>query len=639
MVKVSLTGLSGRGAHDERHASSSHHRSRLAARLLIGVVGIVSLLVSACGTSSNSVSFAKTQTFTWPLVGAGVTHVQYDETLDPATVSTAWDGSQSSMIYTSLVTFDNNLNVVPDAALKWDVSGNGTIYTFHLRPGMKFSDGTNLTAADFAYSINRALDPNLCIKADAKTYGPNASGACSADPTASSASYPIAAGYLGMILGAQDRLSGKIGSMIGQGDDPSKGLDVIDDQTLRIRLSSAVGFFLEALTYPTAQPVERKMVEDPANAGGTWVDHLDQGGCSGPWMVKSYGKNTGLILVPNPYWQQAWGKKFTLTEVDRPIVETADVSYHNYQQGQYDLTPVPTNQYSFARSQDDFNEVPVLTTRYFGLNWDRPPFDNLLVRRAFALSLNKQLLVDRVENGGATPTNHIVPRGMPGFYPDLKNPPPDGTQSLTGNQQAAQAALAQAIQTCNSATPTTTTSSTTNLDYCPYIVNGNKSNPIVILTSNSATNEGLTTSAAQLWSSVLNLNVQTQVINKNFYSNLYPGSQAQAWIAGWLADYPDPQDWLTLQFSGGANNSNNFSDVNLPDLNALLQQADVQQDQTKRFQMYNQAEQQIIDAVAWIPFQQEKNYWRQRTWVHGFSQNQLGLMIDLNWSNVYISAH
>jgi peptide/nickel transport system substrate-binding protein/oligopeptide transport system substrate-binding protein len=149
----------------------------------------------------------------------------------------------------------------------------------------------------------------------------------------------------------------------------------------------------------------------------------------------------------------------------------------------------------------------------------------------------------------------------------------------------------------------------------------------------------LASSAAQLWTSVLGVNVQVNIIEKSYYSNLYPGSQAQAWVAGWIADYPDPQDWLTLQFTGGANNSNNFSDVNQPDLNSLLQQADVQQDSTKRFQMYNQAEQEIIDNVAWIPFQQEKLYWRQRTWVHGFSQDQLGLMVDINWPNVYIAQH
>ncbi|HKV86138.1 MAG TPA: peptide ABC transporter substrate-binding protein [Ktedonobacterales bacterium] len=633
MSKVLQTGLSSTGRR-----SAATWRSALGPRLLVGLAGVLSLLLSACGSSSNSVSFSKNQTFSWPLVGSGVQHVQYDEVLDPATVSTAWDDSQAAMLYTSLVTFDNNLNVIPDAALKWDVTGNGTIYTFHLRPGMKFSDGTSLTAADFAYSINRALDPNLCVKVDAKTYGPNAGGECTADPTTTPPSYPIAASYLNYILGAQNRLAGTASTLIGQGDDATKGLDVMDDQTLRIRITSPVGFFLEALTYPTAMPVERKLVDDPANAGGTWVNHLDQGGCSGPWMVKSYGNNGGLVMVPNPYWQQAWNKKLTLTEVDRPIALSSDVSYHNYQQGQYDLTPVPTNQYSFARSQDDFNEVPTLTTRYFGLNWDRPPFDNLLVRRAFALSLNKQLLVDRVENGGATPTNHIVPRGMPGYYADLKNPPPDGTQSLTGNQAAAVNDLKQAIQTCTSATPGVGTASA-SLDYCPYIVNGAKSQPIVLDAPKNATQDDLASSAAQLWTSVLGVNVQVNIIEKGYYNNLYPGSQAQAWIAGWIADYPDPQDWLTLQFTGGANNSNNFSDVNQADLNSLLQQADVQQDSTKRYQMYNQAEQQIIDNVAWIPIQQEKLYWRQRTWVHGFSQDQLGLMIDLNWSDVYIAQH
>src|SRR5262249_45306556 len=139
--------------------------------------------------------------------------------------------------------------------------------------------------------------------------------------------------------------------------------------------------------------------------GGTWVDHLDQGGCSGPFMVKSYGGGQQLTLVPNPNWVAAWNKPLTLTEVDRPLVTSTDDEYNNYKAGQYDYTDVPGNRHASSQGQDDFHEVPLLETDYFGLNFTQAPFDQVEVRQAFDLALNKQLLVDRIQNGAAIPTN------------------------------------------------------------------------------------------------------------------------------------------------------------------------------------------------------------------------------------------
>src|SRR5262249_32687369 len=144
---------------------------------------------------------------------------------------------------------------------------------------------------------------------------------------------------------------------------------------------------------------------------------------------------------------------------------------------------------------------PLLAIEYFGLNFQQPPFDSLEVRQAFALALNKQLLVDRVYRGGAIPTNHIVPRGNPGYNPDLFSA--DGTQSLTGDQKSAQSKLQAAIQKCKPNVP--------QPDYCPYITNGKQSTAITIVWSSvNATRGDLTARAAQQWSDILNLNVQPQ---------------------------------------------------------------------------------------------------------------------------------
>ncbi len=613
-----------------RPASVGHLRATSALALL----GLLTLVLSACGSNGGGpADLAKSQTFVWPFTGA--TSVNYDEVLDPATITSAVDESTASMIYASLVTFDNQLGVRADAATKWEIDSTGTVYTFHLRPGMRFSDGAPLTAADYAFSIDRALDPNLCTVADVKTYGAQSkSQQCYAAP---GGPYPPAGTYLAYILGASQRLDGSLKSVVGQGDDPNHGVDVIDQLTLRIRLSAPAAFFLEALTYPTAFPVEQKLVNDPKYAGGFWVDHLDAGGCSGPFMVKSYGGGKQLSLVPNPYWEQAWGQKLTLTEVDRPMVASIEDEYAHYLSGQYDLTNVPGSKYAFAVGQSDFNEVPTLVTDYFGLNFDLPPFDSQLVRTAFDLALNKQLLVDRIDNGAAVPTNHIVPRGMPGFNAALRNPPPDNTQSVTGNQAAAKSLLQQAKQQCAGA------SSDNPPDFCPYITGSNLQEIDVWSNASNQTRVDLTTAAAQQWSTVLGLNVKvkTESDQAAYFGNLHPHGPYQAWNVGWLADYPDPQDWLSLQFANGSKNSNNSADVptSQADLMNLLAKADQEVDATKRMAEYNQAEQQIVDLSPWIPYQQEKTYWRQRLWVHGFSQNALGIMVDQNWPNVYITAH
>ncbi len=596
--------------------------------LLLGALMTPLAACNALGPSTGNSALAASQTFTWPYVDASG-QIGHNEVLDPAVVASLKDTGTINMLYTGLVTDSPTLTVEPDAALRWDVDPTATIYTFHLRPHMFFSDGKPITAADFAYSIDRALDPNLCSVQSAKTY-------YSSDPTKDNCPTYTGPTYLGHILGANDRNSGSVSSIISNGDDPTKGLNVIDAQTLRIRLDSPISFFLESLTYPTADVVEKSVVTNPANAGGVWVDHLDQGGASGPFKVQSYGDGTTMTLVPNPYWEQAFGQQLTLTKVIRQAVTTNDAEDKSYQQGLYDYTDVPTNQFSFARGQSDFHSVPTLETDYFGLNFKQPPFDNLAIRQAFDLALNKQLLVDRVENGGAIPTNHIVPEGMPGFFVGLKNPQPDRTQTLTGNQAAATTLLAQAQANCPK-----NGSTYYEPDYCPYITGGSLQPIMLYAPSDSPTRIQLATLAAQEWSATLGLNVKVYPVT---FDNLVgditkPPSQnpAAMWEIGWIADYPDPQDWLTIQFSTTApNNSEGISD---PNLDTKMKNADVEQNPANRMAMYNEAEQAVVDQAAWIPYQQTKTYWRVRSYVHGFGFNSIGQMVDLDWPKVYIAGH
>jgi oligopeptide transport system substrate-binding protein len=602
-------------------------RKRARRRFTRGVImlaGMLPLLLAACGfQTSTGASLAKDQTLTYPYTNLDNIN---DVVLDPAAVSFAADATFTSMLYSGLVTFSPDLQVVGDAATTWDIDATGTIYTFHLRPDMHFSDGTPLTATDFAYSINRALDPHLCDKLDASAYPPS-EGLCPAG---------LVAGYLGHIVGATAFTSGTGPAVNGNGNNPATSVNVLDPQTLQIRLDAPIAYFLEALTYPFSYPVERKLVE--RYPGGLWVRHLDEGGTNGPFKVAQYdasSKPQRIVLEPNPYWSQTWGKKLTLQKVIRPLYASADTEYKDYRAGNYDYTDVPVQSYFTARGQSDFNEVPALFETYFLLNFDQPPFNNQQVRQALSLALNKQLLVDRVENGGAIPTNHIVPKGMPGFYSGLLTPGSDPTQSLTGNQGQAQQLLKAVRATCGTINPQTGQPPAE----CAFI-SGDHPEPIKLyINSQNATRLAIGNFAAQQWNTILGINVQVVpteplAMRPNISTR---GGPYQMWIIGWAADYPDPQDWLSLQFTSNTATSlvgNNVADINDPNLDKLLKQADVE-----RISLYNQAEQLVVNQVPWIPFEQTKLFWRMRPWVRGFGLNPLGEMVDIAWPNVYIAGH
>ncbi|MGE5334391.1 MAG: ABC transporter substrate-binding protein, partial [Nitrososphaerota archaeon] len=197
---------------------------------LILLAGILPLLLAACGPQSTSGgALAADQTFTYPYLRSDtVTQV----VLDPAAVAYAADSTFTSMLYSGLVTYSPDLQVVGDAATSWDIDATGTIYTFHLRPDMHFSDGTPLTATDFAYSINRALAPNLCTVLDKNTYGPESGGGNGFCGLAS------ATGYLGHIVGAVAFNAGTGPHINGNGNNPATSVNVIDPLTLQIRLDA-----------------------------------------------------------------------------------------------------------------------------------------------------------------------------------------------------------------------------------------------------------------------------------------------------------------------------------------------------------------------------------------------------------------
>jgi ABC-type oligopeptide transport system substrate-binding subunit len=511
-------------------------------------------------------------------------------TLDPALVQSLSDSYAMQLIFTGLVQFDNNGNVKDQLAQSHEVSADGLTYTFHLRPNLKFSDGTPLTANDVAYSINRTLLP---------------------------ATKSQVTSYLKLIKGYTDIISGKVPTLIGS------SLIVKDDNTLSIIINKPAAYFLETLTYPTAYVVEKSLID---KYGTTWTDHLTEGGGNGPFKVKNYEHGKTFNVVPNPNY---YGLQPALAEIDLPFSGDNETTYKAYKNQQYDWVAIPAADLPEAQTRPDFYRVPTLVERYIAFNFLAKPFNNREIRQAFALAINKELIANNVAHGAVTATNNIVPNGMYGHNPTLKGP--DGTTKLTGDQTKAKALLTKGLQEENyssvSSLPTLTLTTYTG-------------NTTVMNVANNV---------VQQWKNVLGINVKVNAIDANELNRQQIATTGndnlQMWFYGWQADYPDPQDWLSVFFGKGQDyNNNNYgckSNQRASEEQAVqdkLASADAEQDSTKRASLYNAAEQQIVNDVAWVPLYQSDALIAQNPKLHGYKTNALQITDPDSWSDVYFTT-
>jgi oligopeptide transport system substrate-binding protein len=303
---------------------------------------------------------------------------------DPATTH----GSGDKKIFSGLVSFDPKLNLTPDLAEKWDVSADGTVYTFHLRTNAKFQDGKAVTAQDVIYSWERAASPEL--KSDTVLT------------------------YLGDIVGVKDVNDGKA--------DHIQGLQAIDDRTLQVTIDAPKPYFLYKLTYPTSFVVDKDNVE----SGTDWYR---QPNGTGPYHLREWKSNEYMIYEAN--------KRFYLGAPSIPYIVVqlySGVGSRLYETGDIDLTGI--SRYDAERfldpSEPMHNELLTgvdLCTSYIVFDTTKPPFDDVNVRKAFTMAFDRQKYIDVVLNGYALPANGLYPPALPGFNLNLKGLPYDPAQA------------------------------------------------------------------------------------------------------------------------------------------------------------------------------------------------------------------
>jgi len=547
----------------------------------------MAVLLAACGGTSTppgtpgQPASADKQVFRYP---NGVSDFI---TLDPALTQYSNSIFAEGALFSRLVALNPQNQVVDQLAQSHEVSADGLTYTFHLRNNLKFSDGSPLTADDVVYSINRAIDP----------------------ATKSQVAY-----YLSEVKGYDAFQSQKVSTLIGT------SLIAKDSQTGEIITGRPVGFFLAALTYATSMVVNKKLIE---KYGNQWTDHMQEGGNSGPFMVQSYSHTVGLTAVPNPYF---YGPAPKLQKLQFLISGDVDPTYKAYLANQFDYAGIPPVNLAQAKTRKDYHEAPSQTTWYVALNYMTPPFDNIKIRQAFDLAINKDLLNKSALRGAQKPSNNIVPPGSPGYNPNLKGP--DGTTSTSGNPDMAKKLLQEGMQE----------KGYKSISDLP---------PITLTNRVSTTLGAIAAVLIQQWQDVLGITVKQDVFELAKFEETLRSARnnakgAQMWIAGWSEDYPDPQDWLSIMFGKGANyNDYNYGQNNGPaaaDQAAVqdqLSQADVMTgDQNARLKIYQDAEQKVVTDVGWLVIYSAQAHFLLNPKIVNFPE--VGSVATV-WPGIYVS--
>ena len=374
-----------------------------------------------------------------------------------------------------------------------------------------------------------------------------------ADPELAS---PVSRTYLSDIVGVTEVLDGEATEITG--------VKAIDEHTLEITIDAPKAYFLAKLTYPTAFVVDKANVE----AGGDrWTDSPNS---TGPFMLKEYKIGEHLILARNDnfYREPAY--------IDQVVFNLAGgQAMALYENDEIDITGVGI--LDLERLQDPNEPLskelkvvpPRLSVSYIGFNVEQPPFDDVHFRRALNYAIDKDLIANEVYAGLIKPAYGILPPGFPGYT--------EGIEGLEYDEEAAKAELAMSKYADPATRPR-----------------------IVLSVSGTGGDVGIGTQVIlEMWENTLGVEVEIQQVEWATYLQDLNQRKFQIFSLGWQADYPDPQDFLDILFH--TESETNHGAYSNSEVDTILEDARIERDGSKRVELYNKAEQMIVDDAAWVP--------------------------------------
>ncbi|MYK61144.1 MAG: peptide ABC transporter substrate-binding protein [Chloroflexi bacterium] len=367
---------------------------------------------------------------------------------------------------------------------------------------------------------------------------------------------PIVDEFLGDIIGVQAIIDGEATT--------AEGIEVIDDHTLQVTIDAPKPYFIAKLTYPIAFVVN---ADNVTSGGENWTD--DPVG-TGPFVLKSYSIGERMILSKNPNY---WGDPAYLDEVHMLLAGGSAMAM--YENDEIDITGIGLADLERVTdpeeelSKDVVEVPPSFSTSYIGFNVEEAPFDDVHFRRALNFAVDKQLVANAVFSDLVRPATGVIPPGFVGFNPDL--------EGLAFDEEKAKEELAKSKYADPETRPR-----------------------IVITLPGTGGSPSLTTEVvADLRRRTLEGDVEIQQVEwATFLQDLHR-NRLQAFSLAWQADYPDPHTFVDVLFRTGSSiNNTNYSN---PEVDALLEQANIEADPVRRIKLYQEAEEMIVEDAAWLP--------------------------------------
>ena len=488
-----------------------------------------------------------TGTYTGPLAREQVLRanlIQEPPTLDPNKAEDTTSLAVLAPMYEGLTRFRPDLTIEPAIAQSWNISADGKTFIFKLRDA-KWSDGTPLTAKDFEYSWKRLLNPN----------------------TAS----PYAFVLTEEVAGAEEFNSAQVPTDTAKLPqlEAAVGVKAVDDKTFQVTLKGPATYFLSVAALWVVFPVNRAAVE---KGGDKWTEppnHVS----NGPFILKTWQHQSSITLEPNPNY---WDTKPTLARIQYSMIGDQKAALEAYKNNELDIAEPPLADIPALRADPTLSkeimQISRTTTYYVGFNTAAEPFTGekgKLVRQAFSQAIDRKTLVDVVTKGVNLPGASFLPPGLFGHQPTVgfQFDPAKAKETLQKAGYADGKALGRITVMYNSPP-----------------VPGHK--PIIEFIADQLTKN-------------LGVDVEIKTMEWAAYLGLLKTKDApQMFRMGWNSDYPHPNDWLNVVFN--SKSVQNYSKYNNAQFDKLVTDAAREPDQAKQLQMYNQAQQILVDDAPVI---------------------------------------
>ena len=460
------------------------------------------------------------------------------ESIDPA-LNTAVDGAvMINHMFEGLYKWIDDGNGVAKLVLgqaeSVDVNAEKTVYTFKIRENAKWSDGQAVTASDFVYSWQRLVDPataaDYCYMAD-------------------------------ILLNANE-------IMAGEKDKSELGVKAIDEHTLEVTLHTPCPYFEEIMAFPSLMPVRQDMIE---KGGDQWTFDLSTYVGNGPYKMESWEHNSKIRLVKSEnYYDYA---KLGPNAINFALMDDANAIYAAFNSGQLNfIEEVPVAEIPTLIEQGKLNIDKYIGTYYVCFQTQKAPFDDVRVRKAFSLAIDRNYIVEQITRTGQVPASGFVPYGVN----DALGIEGDDFRTVGGNYMDVSKEAYEA--NCEEARRL--------LAEAGY--EGGAGFPVVEYLYNTSDNhKAIGEALQQMWQDELGVTVN--LVNQEWNTFLQTRKEGNYSIArnGWIADYNDPMSFLDMWLTGGGNNDAHYSNA---EYDALIMQAKSTSDAAERMRLMHQAE-------------------------------------------------